>query len=325
MGIKTRFLLISDTHGEDIPLPQLPTDVAIHCGDLTDESKISEFRVTLRLLENIQAPLKIVIAGNHDFTLDLPTFRSNVENSNAASDTDLVKKEYGDYGEIQKLFDEAKSKNIQLLHEGTYQFALQNGALLKVYASPFTPSTHDAWGFHYIPQQHDFFIPNDVDIAVTHGPPKGIMDLTGSNKRAGCPNLFKAIAISQPKLHCFGHMHGQWGAKLVTWRDVISDTPSHFTDIDNDKSLLIEKLSNLKRSRFDTEEEIHSKTEKRAELSRQGYIKASHSAGDKVPLQRGQTIFVNAAIQGTTDEYPIHMPWLVDIDLPEVHPEGSGA
>lgn len=54
MGIATKFLIISDTHGEDVPLARRVTaDVAIHCGDLTEESKIKEFHDTLDLLKGI--------------------------------------------------------------------------------------------------------------------------------------------------------------------------------------------------------------------------------------------------------------------------------
>ncbi|KAB8239739.1 uncharacterized protein BDW43DRAFT_259020 [Aspergillus alliaceus] len=44
--------------------------VAIHFGDLTTESKFEENRAAIRLLANINAPLELVIASNHDITLD---------------------------------------------------------------------------------------------------------------------------------------------------------------------------------------------------------------------------------------------------------------
>lgn len=55
MDIKTRFLIISDTQAQaDDPLLQNvqalpPVDVVIHCGDLTEESKLSEFHSALKL------------------------------------------------------------------------------------------------------------------------------------------------------------------------------------------------------------------------------------------------------------------------------------
>ncbi len=249
-SIKTRFLILSDTHGMQFSPANQPhhyMDVAIHCGDLTEESKLGEFQTSLELLKSIDAPLKLVIAGNHDFTLDTATFKKKVVEVRPPLDADLVAREYGGYGDARKLLDEVeKSTGIVFLDEGTHRFLLRNGAALTVFASPYTPSMGD-WGFQYQPRDgHRFFsIEPDTDIVITHGPPKGVMDLTDSRQRAGCPNLFAAVAQSRPRIHCFGHIHESWGAKLVAWRDKISETPSHFTDIDNDGSLVVESLRGL--------------------------------------------------------------------------------
>lgn len=329
MAIKTRFLIISDTHSEDNPpARQQSADVAIHCGDLTEESKLKEFRITLELLKSIQAPLKIVIAGNHDFTLDLPTFRGNIENSPESLDPALVRQEFGDYGEAQQLFDDAREAHgIHLLHEGTHQFELDNGALLTVYASPYTPS-HESWGFSYHPQQqqqqHDFQVPASADVVVTHGPPHGILDITnagssGGGQRAGRPRLFAAVARAQPRLHCFGHTHAGWGARLVAWRpEPLGAAPSHFRDIDNERSSVIERLARLQSTRSDSAEAVEEKRRRREDIfaKHQGCVATSHCAGDALPLRRGQTLLVNAAVQGTTEELPVHPAWLVDIELP---------
>ena len=48
--VKTRFFIISDTHGIEFGREErFPhnVDVAIHCGDLTEESKLGEYRATL--------------------------------------------------------------------------------------------------------------------------------------------------------------------------------------------------------------------------------------------------------------------------------------
>ncbi|KAI1657006.1 Metallo-dependent phosphatase [Daldinia decipiens] len=318
MAIQTRFLILSDTHGENVSnIQHIGADVAIHCGDLTEESKIDEFKTTLQLLRSINAPLKLVIAGNHDFTTDIPLFKNKVA-SNPDLQPEEVKRFYGGFGEIHQLFEDAKSDGVVFLEEGTHRFELGNGAKLTVYASPYTPSLSD-WGFQYSPQEgHNFSIEKGVDISITHGPPHGIMDLTDSRRRAGCPQLFGAVARARPKLHCFGHIHEGWGAKLVTWREKTSEVPSHFTDIDNEQSAVIGKLSNLTSSKFDTPEIVEEKLKERAVLSREGCIKTSHCTGDENPLRAGsQTLFVNATIQGETEEYPMHVPWLVDLEIPE--------
>ena len=298
----------------DRPLQR--ADVVIHCGDLTDGSKLEEFRDAIHLLKELNAPLKLAIAGNHDFTMNIPAFEKKVAEASPPLDPVLVVKEYGTLGEARKLFEEAKDAGIMFLDEGTHCFTLENGALLTVYASPYTPAM-GTWGFQCHPERgHKFDIESRVDVAVTHGPPKGIMDYTHGRERAGCLNLFAAIARARPRIHCFGHIHEGWGAKLVTWRDNAGEHPTHFTAIDNDKSLLIEKLAGLKPSRFDTQEDAEQKLKKLERYDQDKCCTTSHCAEDEYPLEHGkQTLFVNAAFSGSED-LPVQRPWLVDIELP---------
>lgn len=317
MDIKTRFLLMSDTHGDRFPIkPDHRADVVIHCGDLTEESKLEEFRIALQFLKELDAPLKLVVAGNHDFTLDVPTFKERIGAAAQRLDPDLVRKEFGDYGEARRLMDEAKDDGVVFLDEGTHHFILQNGARLAVYASPYTPS-NGGWGFEYAPgTERGFAIEKSTDVVITHGPPLGIMDLTRARTRAGCAGLFGAVAGARPRLHCFGHIHEGWGAKLVTWREQVGDKPNHFADVDNERSVVVDKLANFKGGKFDTEDVKAEKWRKGQELREMGYRMTSHCAGDENPLRFGeQTLFVNAAIQGSTDE-TASPPWLVDIELP---------
>lgn len=319
--VKTRFLILSDTHGVGYQPDQMPlqyADVAIHCGDLTEGSQLAEFRTSIQLLKDINAPLKLVIAGNHDFTLDIPAFRKKVDEARPAIEPNLVKEVYGDYGDVRWILDDARAAGIIFLDEGNHQFTLENGAKLTVYASPWTPSLGD-WGFQYLPTQgHNFEVTEGVDLVITHGPPKGIMDYTDSKQRAGCSDLFGAIARSRPRLHCFGHIHEGWGAKLVAWRDQVTETPSHFTDIDNERSYLVEKLSGFKQSKFDTPEAKEQKSRKKDYYRQERCYATSHCSGDTNPLESGtQTLFVNAAIQ-STDEDTLQLPWLVDLEIPKL-------
>ncbi|KAJ5630003.1 hypothetical protein N7528_003660 [Penicillium herquei] len=287
-GIKTRFLVLSDTHG----LNSLPdsvsseyADVAIHCGDLTTESKLDEYRASIRLLQTINAPLKLVIPGNHDFTMDTPTFQRKIAEPQPPLDPELVEKVYGRYGEARHLLDNVTGTTV--LDEGTYSFRLQNGASLTVYASPYTPSLGD-WGFQYSPHHGHVFDIQNVDLVMTHSPQKGILDYIYSGERAGCPYLFEAIARARPRMYCFGHIHEGWGAKLITWRRNVSQKPSYLTDINNGSSVLIDKLSTL--------------TPKCLSMT-------SYCSGDPDPLRYGsQTLFVNASIEGVVD-------LLVDLEL----------
>ncbi|KAK7952658.1 uncharacterized protein PG986_008386 [Apiospora aurea] len=296
MSIETRFLVISDTHGQLFDLKeaqQANADVVIHCGDLTEESKIDEFRITLDLLRQLPAPLKLII------------------------EPELVTRNFSSPGEPRRLFEQAKDAGIVLLDEGNHGFVLGNGALLRVYASPFTQSL-GGWAFQYAPgEEHDFAIADDTQVVITHGPPHGIMDYTDSKQRA--------IARAKPLLHCFGHIHEGWASKLVSWRGpppIIESEqqqpPSHFTHIDNSQSVVIEKLSNLTKGKFDDADMARIKLERAQAYARKGHCSTSHCSGDPHPLRPGsQTLFVNAAIEGRDDSLPTQPPWIVDIELPK--------
>ncbi len=318
-SIKTRFLIISDTHGKEFSPEAKPlkrADVAIHCGDLTDGSSLYEFHTAISLLKDIDAPLKLVIAGNHDITMDTPAFAERISQAPDHPLPDPIVKVFGTYGQARQLLEEAKDVGIMFLDEGTHYFTLENGAFLTVYASPFTPA-YGGWGFQY-PQErgHNYGIEKGVDVVITHGPPRGIMDYTNSKERAGSPELFAAVARVRPLLHCFGHIHEDWGAKMVTWRPKLTENPSHFTDIDNGKSYVVENLASLKQSRFDTPENLEVKLKKMERYSHDRCCTTSHCTGDKNPLQRGvQTLFVNASI--TDNVHLSQKPWLIDIELPK--------
>lgn len=75
-------MVISDTHNYEFgkkshtgvpfqhPLPKC--DVLLHCGDLTMNGELEKLEGVIKMLGSIDAELKLVIAGNHDRTLDGP-------------------------------------------------------------------------------------------------------------------------------------------------------------------------------------------------------------------------------------------------------------
>jgi Icc-related predicted phosphoesterase len=315
MAIRTRVLILSDTHGMRLQnqLPEESIDVAIHCGDLTDGSKLEEFRNTYQLLRALNAPLKLVIPGNHDFTMDTSVFKRKITEAGLDGELDLVRREYGTWGEAKTIID-VQDEGIHLLHEGTHTFKLQNGALLNVYASPLTPSEGD-WGFQYKPVKgHIFDISEGVDIAITHGPPLGILDRTHNRVRAGSSDLFKAVAHAKTKIYCFGHIHEGWGAKLVSWRPELSASPSHITDIDNGSSIVVETLVTLHPSRFDTPEDTKLKQEKAKLPAYRKCCGFTYDTSINGAAISAKTLFVNAAIKGDS-EGETHHPWLIEMDL----------
>jgi hypothetical protein len=137
--VKTRFLIISDTHSsspldnvadDEAPFrPPLPkADVLLHCGDLTMIGHLEEYEKTLNMLESIDADLKLVIAGNHDITLDEEYYHRKGEYMHRGIyDKDLPAKARNMWqGE------RAERAGVTYLEEGTHTFQLQNGATLRV-------------------------------------------------------------------------------------------------------------------------------------------------------------------------------------------------
>ena len=229
--IPVRFLVLSDTHVFDftetnIQLPMSKADVLLHCGDLTEVGGLPSFERALHMLKNIGAELKLVIAGNHDLELDKAYWHAKCESS-------IFSKDPNDHilaTEIMK-GPLAAEAGVTYLSEGTHTFTLQSGAIFKIYVSPYTPAFSD-WAFAYEAHQDRFNdpsqvakgatsigpnpIPSDVDIVMTHGPPKGILDWC-SQGHVGCPNLLQAIRRVKPLMHCFGHVHEGAGIEIIDW------------------------------------------------------------------------------------------------------------
>lgn len=86
---------------------------------------------------------------------------------------------------------------------------------LKIYGSPMTPLYGAAFGkFSGADRmRHWARIPDDVDLLITHGPPKGVLDRPPDQAGdMGDPELTARISqLSFLRLHCFGHVHGGHG------------------------------------------------------------------------------------------------------------------
>jgi hypothetical protein len=138
--IKTRFLILSDTHSAEPsqnlgngnvsfrpPVPR--ADVLLHCGDLTMIGHLEEYEKTLGMLESIEADLKLVIAGNHDITLDGEYYARKGQYMHGADGYD---KELPAKAKEMWMGERAKRAGVTYLEEGTYTFKLKNGANLRV-------------------------------------------------------------------------------------------------------------------------------------------------------------------------------------------------
>ncbi|KAF2811913.1 uncharacterized protein BDZ99DRAFT_361846, partial [Mytilinidion resinicola] len=317
-----RFLILSDTHDLTLetesnktslgqPFPEI--EVLLHCGDLTEICSLEGLRRAVDLISAIPAELRICIAGNHDTILD-----RNFHFANAGS--------LSDHEEALKIMADGA---IRYLAEGSHSFTLASGATFNVFASPYTPSQYGPqYGLHAF--QHssgeDRYNPSTVtptyakntsnptstipdfpaiDIVMTHGPPKYILDSTTDGRTsAGCEHLRRAICRARPRLHCFGHIHSGYGAQRVAWKDSVSSTELEELGID-DQSSQDDDMILIPRP----EPEGLMKNSDR----RRGYVKLSHSTREAL-VHGKQTLMVNAAIIDSESQTH-NAPWLVELDL----------
>lgn len=216
----TRFLILSDTHGTWTYLPSNPApsvDVLLHCGDLTQVGGLPSFRRAIADIASVDAPLKLIIAGNHDLELDEKWMRENVE-----TDAELE-----DHGDCVQFMRSQKDLGISFLEEGVHEFALQNGKILRIYASPYTPE-FNGYAFAFAKEEDRFnkgsnSIPDEVDIVMMHGPPMFrdlddfSLDKNQDGEHCGCEMLGTALRRARPVLHCFGHIHEGRGTMSMDW------------------------------------------------------------------------------------------------------------
>jgi predicted phosphodiesterase len=196
---KTRFVLISDTHGHRPSLPE--GDVLLHAGDHTMVGSRKQTEAAFEWLGIQATRFKSVctIGGNHDFFLELLTKEAGVEATRA-----FVHK-FGD--------------NILYLENELAAIPTVHGPVF-IYGSPITP-TFGEWAWNRdrgeaIREEWAKIPPRGVhpwagvDILMTHGPAHGILDWVGK-QRVGCEDLREALAVVQPRLHVFGHIHMAYG------------------------------------------------------------------------------------------------------------------
>lgn len=187
-----KITFISDTHTKHKEITQdLPGgDLIIHAGDFMntgyyweEASPFLEWFEKLYKYDN-----KVLIAGNHDrwFEINMKTIPELL---------DL-------YPNVKYLLDQ------QTIIDG-----------VKIYGSPWQPEFYQ-WAFNLPRNGEDlqekwFWIPNDTDILVTHGPPWGHCDVTPyGNQNVGCELLRVRVDEVKPKIHVFGHVHSGYGYKF---------------------------------------------------------------------------------------------------------------
>jgi Calcineurin-like phosphoesterase len=314
-NITTRFLIISDTYNLKFddsndsrhfrrPVPR--ADVVLHCGDLTQVGGLSMYKIALKMFGSIDAELKLVIAGNHDIFLDGKYWQTHLYKGGECGDPedDDDPAEHSHAMNIMK-GPLAAEAGVTYLEEGVHFFTLRNGARFSVYASPYTPEFCD-WTFSCKGNEDRLSSPDQVAegctstaenplpsfpkidiIIMTHGPPKDIMDECTQGSE-GCENLLRAVRRARPRMHCFGHIHGGYGAEAIAWKPDTSEGSRDGTST--------------------TTIDSHNGG---------GPLVNQYPKPTECTIAYGQeSLMVNAAIM-TGKNDPDNAPWLVDIELPQ--------
>jgi len=182
-----RCWLVSDTHNQHRKL-RVPEgiDVVIHCGDESESGNEyvnePEARAFFDWYSALNIGVKIFVPGNHS----------------TAIERGLIRPEQ--YPEIRFLIHQ------QVELEG-----------MVIFGTPYTPKFFD-WAYMRARKDLDILwqsIPDTVDILVSHGPPKGYLDVTRDLDsrepiHVGSKSLTKHVLERiKPLLHAFGHIHDE--------------------------------------------------------------------------------------------------------------------
>ena len=177
---------ISDTHTyhDLLTIPQ-GIDMVIHSGDCsnprdpyTNEPEVRDF---IHWFKSLPIKHKIYVAGNHDTSIEKKL---------------ITKQYFQDY-------------NIIYLEDDLVEI---EGVM--IYGNPYTPM-FGQWAFMKDRVKLDRYwknaIPSSLDILVTHGPPKGILDKSYNRDNylecCGDKSLLNKVMEVQPAYHLFGHIH----------------------------------------------------------------------------------------------------------------------
>ena len=204
----TRIWHISDTHTyhELLDIPE-NIDIVIHSGDATNprDPYLSEDEMQSFISWYTLLPIKykVFVAGNHDVCIE-----RNFIKKDDFERADIIYLE-NDWIEIDENDGWAS-----LANSGEIGSTIVPRKTIKIWGSPITPSFGNGWAFNKNRAKTNEVwkhIPDDTDIVVVHGPPKGILDLsfdvTGKLEFCGDTSLKKRMLDVNPKLCLFGHIH----------------------------------------------------------------------------------------------------------------------
>lgn len=223
----TRFVVVSDTHllHRDLNLP--PGDVLLHGGDILveDHGVEQQGRATgmtprqKRLLDDFDEWIaeqketrgfqKVLVAGgNHDGILqtNANTTHWNIRNGSFLHNQGTTVSSDSSNGDIV-VYMSASSRGGASSRNHAFQYSSDKAA-------------EEIWS--HVPSQDSPSVLAPVDILLTHGTPRGVLDGPAGTSNAGCKILLQHVTQRiRPKLHIFGHWHASPGVHISPDHGVI--------------------------------------------------------------------------------------------------------
>jgi len=181
-----RIVCISDTHGGHRRLEVPEGDVAIFAGDVLERGDLEALRDFDAFLGGLPHSEILVVAGNHDLCF---------EDSPGAAREALTNALY--------LQDESTELRGVRVYGSPWQ--------PRLVASETSPFAFDRRRGAALAEKWEA-IPENVDLLVTHSPPKGVRDEIYTGEAIGCRALRERLEAVDPALHVFGHVHEHPGA-----------------------------------------------------------------------------------------------------------------
>lgn len=98
----------------------------------------------------------------------------------------------------------------------------------RIFLTPYVPNLRN-WAFSFpddVPFEFRQRIPDNLDILVSHGPPKGYFDQIIEGSHVGSESLLAWCRASEPKVIICGHIHEGRGAEQTSWGGMIYNVSS---------------------------------------------------------------------------------------------------
>ena len=188
-----RFVCLSDTHSQPLSPSIPPGDVLLFAGDFSNRGSPASISAFNSLLQSLPHTHKIVIAGNHDHSLD-PTCWSSVKSISPYQYENTEPKKV--------------TAGVYLENQGCEVFGYRIWGtpwIRSIRPGAFTVSTENELEPHYSQ------IPDSVDILLTHCPAHSILDTNSEGKSQGSTALLRLLHRLRPRVHVFGHIHESYG------------------------------------------------------------------------------------------------------------------